>query len=517
MNLLKRKNGDVSDEREDQRPLSDIWDYWQSRSEEDLFLIKPDGDVLCITEQYRNNPRHFQSIVQAVEQELGTARLVQLGSTEFNSQVELDQQNGSGIPIDTSTIKVQDSAGVDNLNFQARDLLQSAISAGSSDMYIDIVGDSCTVSLRTYGLKMPLGGAFSDEQGFNICRAIFMLGENTPFTKNEACDSAFSYSGRRFRCSSLPGIRDGVGVVVRMRDPNFYLPLEACGYSQRQIDAIHEICESPGGLILVTGETNSGKSSTLATIMHDLPTSQKIIEISDPIEVEFNHVTQVEIPKHTDDDEGKFKKILSGLVRQNPDTLILGEMRDKKTADAGMSMALQGKRVLSTLHTQSCMLAFPRMKDLGVDESLLFKPGFIAGVINQNLIPRLCPECCQDTPSESKIQNAIGERHKEIFGDKARYANYIGCENPKCRNGMVGQTLVAEVYPMVRDRDGKMVIKLRDDEEKSVIDEFVQTQWSMESKQQHAWKKVIRGEVYAFHVERIIGRLNPETDSVYPE
>ena len=493
--------------------LDAVKQKWVKKQKDYELILQTNGDVICLEPQYLENPRFFQGVRRDVERELGVAQINAVPSQKFESLLRLDSTDERD-----DQKEQKQRAAVESLNLQARDILKRGIDAASSDIYVDITEKKCVVSHRTYGLKLPLEGEFPVEHGMNICRAIWTLGENTTFVADKACDAAFSYMGQRFRCSSLPGIHGGVGVVLRMRDPNFHLPLEICGYSERQVNAIRSICESPGGLILITGETNSGKSSTLATIMGDLPTVQKIIEISDPIEVEFEHVTQVEIPRNTDDDDVRFEEILAGLVRQNPDTLILGEMRDSKTAQAAMSMALQGKRVLSTLHTQSCMLSFSRMRDLGVDESLLYKAGFIAGVVNQNLIPVLCPVCKLEKPATAKLRETIGSRHQEMFGDVVRYANTEGkCSEVKCRHGVVGQSLVAEVYPMVFDRDGSLINLLRDDRlEKSEIERFVSEQWGMETKQQHAWSKIVGGDVDAYHVERVIGRLDPDRDGEYP-
>ena len=144
---------------------------------------------------------------------------------------------------------------------------------------------------------------------------------------------------------------------------------------------------APGGLILITGETNSGKSTTMAALMDSSSRNQRMIEIADPCEVEFDHCTHVELDHYRDDAGEAFKNILAATVRQNPDALVLGEIRDEITAQAAQNMAIQGKRVFSTLHTQSCVAAIPRLASFGVDHHLLSLREFIAGIVNQNLVP----------------------------------------------------------------------------------------------------------------------------------
>lgn len=485
-------------------PLTGLRDEVSEDYPDAAFTIHPTGDIVLPAATLAVSPRLVTYLRQQVRLSVGFAHVHVLTNTDYESERH------------SARYQVQQSSLTPNMqNQQMLEILDTAIAKDASDTYINVGSAHATVSYRINGLKQPSEGRLSPDQGFDLCRALWSRANET-FEERMACDCSFTYEGKAFRGNSLPTHESGVGVVLRMRDPSFYLPLEKCGYSERQIESIKGAMESPGGLILLTGETNSGKSSTMATLMGMMPDTIKAIEISDPVEVSFPHITQVNIPKFGDDAEKRFAKILAALVRQNPDTLILGEIRDEDTSDAAMEMALQGKRVISTLHTQSCILSFARLGDLGMDKSLIYKQGFIAAVVNQNLVPTLCSECKTTHHRDESTHNEIVKRHTALFGEKARYTSGISCGAEKCVGGVTNQTLVAEVFPMYRDRDGKVIGMLQQNKTTDALKTIAEN-WGMESKHQHAYAKVMDGQCDPHQVETIIGRFVYERDRSYPD
>ena len=500
---LFSKSEEPEEQQDDLSSLDELVTRIRNDHPDLVFDVRSTGEVIVPKATMSGFPRHVSYLRHEVESVLGNERLRVLTNPSYEAEVR-------------STTDEADENQLGAENLQMVEILELAIQKGASDTYIDVHPNRTYYSYRVNGIKLPAEpGYLSTEQGFDICRALWSKG-NESYEERIACDCSFTYRDMRFRGNALPTYNGGSGVVLRMRDPGFYLPLEECGYSDRQIEAIKAASESPGGLILLTGETNSGKSSTMATLMGMLPSTTKTIEISDPIEVNFPHITQVSIPRYEADADERFMKALAGLVRQNPDTLILGEIRDKETSDAAMQMALQGKRVISTLHTQSCVLAFARLSDLGMDPTLIYKAGFIASVINQNLVPRLCDWCKQPEHPDPAIWDAVGPRHNAMFEGKARYASGKSCGEPKCEGGVVGQTLVAEVFPMYWDRDGEVIEFLRLNRTKDAIAK-ISGVWGMESKHQHAFAKVMDGICDPCLTESIIGRFTKDTDSVYPK
>ncbi len=389
-------------------------------------------------------------------------------------------------------------------------ILSRAVEAQASDIYLDIRRKVATLSFRTFGMVRQVDTMPAD-LGRAVARGFYSRQAGGQWEEKIPCDCSFGfrYDDREYRarCNSMPEVR-GAALSCRIRDPEYTLELKEAGYSDHQVALINRICRAPGGMILISGETNSGKSTTLASLMLTAPRGQRMIELADPCEVEFDHVTHIELDHYRDDARENFRKLMAATVRQNPDSLVLGEIRDEPTAAAAQHMAIQGKRVLSTLHTQSCVAAIPRLQSLGVDRHLLSLPEFIAGIVNQNLVPVLCKECCLDKP-EIPVQGLI-ERYAEIFGQGAelRYINPAGC--PKCNHtGIVGQTLVAEVYPLGLDR--KKAHQFIADDHLWMLEDYMKTEWNIQSKLDHAREKVLAGLIDPHETEAIVGEWRGPT------
>ena len=438
--------------------------------------------------------------LQPLREMLGTSTGKQnvryLAPHEFRQKVQSQAQPRKKSGSDTVRAAKLANLAVDHV-------IGLAIDARASDFYLDIrdLDDVAILSIRTYGLVREID-RMNAQAGREIATGLFSRSVNDSWEDITPSDTSFSHwhAGKlyRIRANSLPEVR-GATLSCRIRDPQFVLPLGQAGYNARQQGYISRMCRSPGGLILITGETNSGKSTTLASLMKDTPRGQRMIEIADPVEVEFDTVTHCEIDHRREDPEAFFRKVLASTVRQNPDALVLGEIRDERTAKAAQNMAIQGKRVFSTLHTQSCVAAIPRLTNLGIDAHLLSLREFIAGIVNQNLVPLVCPDCCREEPADPALQN----RYRSLFGDAARYVNPEGCDSPRCVGGIVGQTLVAEVLPLGLDRGDahKLIASSRLWE----LQDYMQRQFQVLTKQEHARDKVLSGLIDPELTEAIIG------------
>lgn len=438
---------------------------------------------------------------------LEPAEVAYLPLHEFRSKVRAASQPRKKSGTETARAALLANVTLDHV-------LGGAIAARASDFYIDILepDDEAILSFRTYGIVREFE-RMSAEEGREIATGLFARAGNDQWDSSTPTDTSFSHwhNGRlyRVRANSLPEVR-GAALSCRIRDPQFVLPLDEAGYSPGQQGYITRMCRAPGGLILITGETNSGKSTTLASLMKDAPRGQRMIEIGDPVEVWFDGVTHCEIDHRKEDPEAFFASVLASTVRQNPDALVLAEIRDPRTAGAAQNMAIQGKRVFSTLHTQSCVAALPRLANLGIDAHLLTLREFIAGLVNQNLVPLVCPDCCRREPADP----SLADRYRTLFGDNARYVNPDGCgpDNPKCVAGVIGQTLVAEVFPLGLD-DGhahEMIGSNRLWE----LQEYMRKTFNIQTKQEHARDKVLSGLIDPELTEAIIGEWRTDIREV---
>lgn len=458
-----------------------------------------DGRIFACKEQ---NHRQLSVLINLINDNCDKAMIVEIDQIDYEAFNKRERKTGE-----------QQLTEAQSSNASVKTIIDRAIEAQASDLYIDIFKqqNKTSISHKVFSYRR-LTSSYDAEQGLQIVRAMWSLAKNSNFEENTACDCSFSFMHKekeyRIRANSVPDVR-GPSVVLRIRDPSLIMPLESLGYSPSQWQIIQRLTRLPGGLVLISGETNSGKSTTLASLMKSFPSTKKIIELADPVEILMDQITHIEFNHQHEQADIQQKKIQAAIVRQNPDILILGEIRDEQTAKAAMSMAIQGKLVYSTLHTQSCLSAIPRLENLGVDKYLLGLREFLGGVINQNLVPLVCTKCAQDSHESS----VVTERFQNIFGPSIRFINPKGCT--ECSYGIKGQTLVAEVYPFALDRSGRAhkLISSRDFVE---LEKHMKQTWSIQSKHKHAEEKIQQGLIDPLETENIIGEfsedlLNPIT------
>lgn len=200
--------------------------------------------------------------------------------------------------------------------------------------------------------------------------------------------------------SSRPGVGDelviyGERAVLRLLDKNsLQLSLNNLGMTAADKQDLENLIQLPHGIILVTGPTGSGKSTTLYAILSALNTpGRNILTVEDPVEYELEGIGQTQVNTRVD---MSFARGLRAILRQDPDVVMVGEIRDTETAQIAVQASLTGHLVLSTLHTNSASGAVTRLRDMGVESFLLSSS--LAGIIAQRLVRRLCPQCRQFTP-----------------------------------------------------------------------------------------------------------------------
>jgi len=247
------------------------------------------------------------------------------------------------------------------------------------------------------------------------------------------------------RVSSLPGSW-GESMVLRLLKKEGELPdMKGLGLTGRANTVMSELTQSPNGVILVTGPTGSGKSTTLYRSLQQLNNGiTKIISIEDPIEYDMDGVVQIQ----TKADIGyTFAKGLRAILRQDPDIIMVGEIRDGETATIAAQAALTGHLVLSTVHTNSSLAAIARLEDLGLEPYMI--AAAVRGLAAQRLVRRLCPHCAApDTEGEGeamlkRLSRAGLIMDQELEG-KANWRKATGCE--KCANtGYAGRIAAFEV------------------------------------------------------------------------
>jgi type IV pilus assembly protein PilB len=335
-------------------------------------------------------------------------------------------------------------------------MIAGALSLSASDIHIEPEEKYVRIRFRLDGVLINLF-EFDTETYELLLSRIKLLSGMKLNIKNNSQDGRFSVkilnNNIEIRSSILPGAYNE-SVVMRLLNPkSIAVPIEELGIENRTLSVLMEQIQRPNGMLLITGPTGSGKTTTLYAFMKKISTPDvKIITIEDPIEYHLPGIVQTQV------EEEKDYTFLSGLrsaLRQDPDVIMVGEIRDGETANIAINSALTGHFVFSTLHTNTAAGAFPRLIDLGVN------PKIISSAINvamaQRLIRKLCLECRQEDVPNPAERSLIDKTLLSIT-DKSYLTGLqtekiwrpVGCE--KChKTGYKGRIAITEVILMKKE------------------------------------------------------------------
>lgn len=240
------------------------------------------------------------------------------------------------------------------------------------------------------------------------------------------------------RVSTTPTVH-GESIVMRVLDrASVRLSLDTMGFAPDTLQRFNELLTRPHGIVLVTGPTGSGKTTTLYAALSKIDAqANKIITVEDPVEYQLDGINQIQVHAQID---LTFANALRSILRQDPDIIMIGEMRDTETAQIAVQSALTGHLVLSTLHTNTAAGAVTRMRDMGVESYLITSS--VNGVLSQRLVRTLCTHCKQPVEIPQAVQQSTGLAR--FLGPDAQPCRAVGCEH--CRGtGFKGRTGVHEL------------------------------------------------------------------------
>jgi general secretion pathway protein E len=273
-----------------------------------------------------------------------------------------------------------------------QDLLSDAVSMGASDIHIESKESGLTVRYRVNGIlhERPFDPLIMAESV--IARLKVMAGVNVAerrLPQDGRIDSVINGRNIDFRFSSLP-TQWGESIVCRILDPKaLRLGWDKLGLPAQTAKQFQDLLQLPSGLILVTGPTGSGKTTTLYTAISALNSpKRKIITVEDPVEYSLTGIQQIQIHEEIG---LTFPRVLRSILRHDPNIILVGEIRDIETAEIAIRAAQVGRLVLSTLHTNSARGAMNRLTDLGVPSYLI--KDVLRGVLAQELSIESCPAC----------------------------------------------------------------------------------------------------------------------------
>lgn len=272
------------------------------------------------------------------------------------------------------------------------DLLGQAVAERASDVHIEAMDGAGRVRFRVDGV-LRVARSLTSEDVAMITSRLKVMAELNISEKRRPQDgrARMAVMGRNIdlRLSTLPS-QYGESVVVRILDREaLSLDWDTLGFEPAIRSGIRNILGQSSGIFLVAGPTGSGKTTTLYTALSELATDErKVVTVEDPIEYDVDGVTQVQIRPEID---MTFARTLRAILRQDPDTILIGEIRDQETAEIAVRAALVGRLVLSTVHTNDSLTAIDRLLDLGVPSYLL--SASLRGVMSQRLLRRTCSAC----------------------------------------------------------------------------------------------------------------------------
>ena len=331
-----------------------------------VFLATKNNILDCL-ENYRGN----------ITDELDEVVSIQSGA-ESDSQNVSEEEISENSPI-AQTVNL---------------LLEYAIKSGASDIHIEPREDFVQVRYRIDGVLKEVNKLPRNVQGALVSR-IKILSNLKIDERRVPQDGRFkiTVSGKQYalRVSTLP-IADGEKIVMRILDEsNQAVALDSLGYWGLSLSTLKDAMAQPNGMILVTGPTGSGKSTSLFSVLSELNTPDvNISTIEDPVEYKIPGVNQTQ----TNSKAGMtFASGLRALLRQDPNIIMVGEIRDGETANLGVQAALTGHLVFSTLHTNNAATCLPRLLDMGIEPFLIAST--VKAVIGQRLVRRLCMHCRQ--------------------------------------------------------------------------------------------------------------------------
>ena len=328
------------------------------------------------------------------------------------------------VPAISGESREEDLAGEAPVIKYVNLLIAQATKARASDIHVEPEEDSVRIRYRVGGLLRHEGSPPKAIQSALISRLKIMADLDVS-EKRIPQDGRFTFSwGTQtvdVRVSTLPTIH-GEKVVMRLLDRrNLIIGVDKLGFADQVLTDFRHLIRKPEGLILICGPTGSGKTSTLYAVLNEINSIEKnIITIEDPVEYNLQGINQVQ----TNDKAGlTFANCLRSILRQNPDVIMVGEIRDVETAEMAVRSSMTGHLVLSTIHTNDAASAVSRLIDMGIEPFLLASS--LMGVLAQRLVRTICPTC----KVEEKVAAAILDQFELDPGIEPTFYSGSGCDD----------------------------------------------------------------------------------------
>ncbi|WP_116137945.1 GspE/PulE family protein [Trinickia diaoshuihuensis] len=491
------------------RPLSDSGEFAAS-NEERKFLCLLDDGTLLIAEGHEMNPFVLSYCARLNRLNCRyTTRLVTLEVIRRSYQGQ--RRDGSGERIDHTQMQVV-----------AKNLIARACEERASDIHIRVNRFSTEILFRVHNELVRVSEQtreYGERLLATLYAAMSSVSDNT-YKPNERQDAAI---GDRDKLPDrLFGVRiatapTSIGSVMVLRllynDAGESTDLRELGFTVAQANAFDLLTQQPHGMNIISGPTGSGKSTTLQRVLtkqlREMAGTIHVITVEDPVEYPIEGAVQTPVVNAPTEEARSlaFAAAIANAMRLDPDTIMIGEMRDRASAQSALRASMTGHQVWTTVHANGALAIVDRLVDLGLPIAMVTDESLVTGLISQRLVKLLCPHCSRpladamaqlDLGLIARVKRAVGARF-----DQVRVAG-PGC--PHCKNGTVGRTVVAEVV-----RTDATFCELLRAGRKADAHRYWMSELSGQTVAQHALEKVAAGLVDPRMAERIVGPLEPVT------
>ena len=392
------------------------------------------------------------AVASALENAL--ERLYSAGRSSIDTLADtLDDTPGEATDADVARLRdiANDAPVIRIVNL----LIRKAVESGASDIHIEPFESRLRIRFRIDGLLHDMDAPPLRLHAAILSRVKIMARLNIAerrLPQDGRIKAVIAGKEIDLRVATTPTLH-GEGVVLRILDRDaLTLDFSALGFDHTTLEAFRLLLARPNGIVLVTGPTGSGKTTTLYTALAELNAAErKIITVEDPVEYQIDGVNQIQARPAIG---LTFASALRSILRQDPDVIMIGEIRDLETARIAVQAALTGHLVLATLHTNTAAAAVSRLLDMGVEDYLLAST--LNGVLAQRLVRCLCPECRTAQPVLPELLAHLGEQAPE----HARSFQADGCDACNGR-GVRGRSALVELLTM-DDRTRTLVLARAD-------------------------------------------------------
>lgn len=409
-----------------------------------IFLIS-DEDLKVVLDSYRGLTGEVTKALSELEVDINDADKSVIVKKETEQSAKTTEEKSAWVVEDAPVAKI------------TAVILRHATEGGASDVHIEHTGDNIRVRFRVDGelftsLVLPV------DVHNSIVARIKILASMKLDEKRKPQDGRFSarIEGRKidFRVSTFPAYY-GEKIVMRILDTQKGVQkLDDIGFRPEHLAMVKNALARPYGIILITGPTGSGKSTTLYSMLNELDReTRNIVSLEDPVEYNIGGISQSQVRSEIG---YTFATGLRTTLRQDPDIIMVGEIRDAETAQLAIQAALTGHLVLSTLHTNTAIGAIPRLVDMGIDPYLI-APTLILSVA-QRLVKKICPGGAKELPNEGAINMIIEKQFQDLppeFKSKLKISRPLHEAAPTtdCLSGTRGRLAVFEVFPVDKDME----------------------------------------------------------------